>query len=94
MGVVMGNMGNLVAEYFPAMMLVGGLIIGWIVGDFRGRKKVRPDLDWNTFVRDNAGYDFGVVRNKADQIAQLANEIARGARRGQDMVKSLSARSL
>ncbi len=89
----MENIDSLLAEFFPAMLFVGGLIIGWIIGNSWGRKRARPDLDWNTFVRENAGYDFGVVRNKADQIAQLANEIARGAGHGQDMVKALSVRS-
>jgi hypothetical protein len=94
MGEAMENIDNLVAEFFPAITLFGGLLIGWIIGNIRGRKQARPDLDWGTFVRENAGYDFGKVLEKAQQIVRLANEIGSSARRGEDMVKSLSARSL
>ena len=41
-------------------------------------------------MRENAGYDFASVRNKADQIVRLANEIGTGAQRAEQMVRTLS----
>ena len=75
-----------------SVLFLGGLIIGWLVGNARGRKRAKPDLNWHDFVRENAGYDFSVVRNKADQIVRLANEIGVGAQRGEEMARTLAVR--
>ena len=75
-----------------SVLFLGGLIVGWLGGAARGRKQAKPNLNWHDFVRENAGYDFSVVRTKADQIVRLANEIAIGARRGEEMVTTLAAR--
>jgi hypothetical protein len=75
-----------------SVLFLGGFIIGWIIGNARGRKQAKPGLNWHDFVRENAGYDFSVVRGKADHIVRLANEIGIGAQRGEEMVKTLAVR--
>ena len=79
----------------PAIILaigafVSGSLVGWAYGFRSGQKRARPGLSWHEFIRENAAYDFDVVRTKALQIGATANEIAQAAGRAANTVRTAS----
>jgi hypothetical protein len=74
-----------------AVMFALGLLLGWRLGVARQMKVDRDDVERQLALRMNAKFDFDRVRIKADQIVDLANDIAKAAQTAQDTVfKSFS----
>ena len=69
---------------------VAALILGFVLGWFIGRRAMTAtttkDAARDTAYRENAQVDFEAVRDKANDIVRLANEIASRATRAHDTV--------
>jgi hypothetical protein len=63
-----------------AALFLLGLVLGWTFAQ-GGKHRREPDRkDADLF---HAAFDFGALRDKADKIIEIANEISQEARRGQ-----------
>jgi hypothetical protein len=83
-----GKMGNLISiAAIVAAALAIGFAIGWLIGRRIQRSDLKEDILRDEALRENAQFDFGLVRAKAHEIARLANEIAQQASRAHDTVR-------
>lgn len=69
-----------------ATALIVGFFLGWIIGRRFKTVTTTRDASRDAAYRENAQVDFEVVRDKANEIVRLANEIATRATRAHDTV--------
>ncbi len=69
-----------------ATALIVGFILGWIIGRRAKTVTTTRDAFLDAAYRENAQVDFEFVRDKANEIVRLANEITTRATSAHDIV--------
>ena len=74
------------ANVVAAAALIVGFFLGWFIGRRAKTVITTRDAARDAAYRENAQVDFEAVRDKANEIVRLANEIATRATRAHDTV--------